>query len=157
MYKPLILQITNVMAVQFNHMTSSYLKTLQLPFNCHPSTTSVWFFNVNTILITIPIIDQCLCPCLRQYAPNMLKRFGISYILLIIVAGILCLYETIGHHALSQNSSDDNKSCMFDEKSNFQMQMSAWLTLLPIFLISFAEILLKVIGEYFFTFCMIQK
>ena len=138
------MQITNVMAVQFQHMTDSYFNTLpkRLPFHCSPSTTSVWTFNVVMILIAIPIIDQCLHPCLRQYAPNMLKRFGISYVLLIISAGILCTYETIGHrmHTFSKNS------CMFEREEEDNLNISAWLTLVPITFVSLGEIFLKVTG-----------
>ena len=142
------------MAVQFNHMTNSYLNTLQLHLPlfgvCYPSPTSVWIFNVVIILISIPILDQCIYPYLRQYTPNMLKRFGISYVLLIVSASIFCVYETIGHHALSQGSSDSSQSCMFDSGSegggDMHMHMSAWLTLLPIGLLSFGEIFLKVTG-----------
>ena len=112
--------MSNVIAVQFNHMTDSYMETLQLHLpllgDCRPSPASVWTFNNVAILIAIPILDQCIYPCLRQYTPNMLKRFGISYVLLIISAGILCLYETIGHHALSHGTSDSNQSCMFDDE-----------------------------------------
>ena len=145
------------MVVQFNHMTHSYLTTLQLHLplfgDCHPAPTSVWIFNIVIILIAIPILDQCIYPYLRQYTPNMLKRFGISYVLLIISAGILCLYETIGHHAYS--SSESSQSCMFDSGSNggsnIHMHMSAWLILFPIGLASFAEIFLKVTGTCIIT------
>ena len=138
------------MALQFNHMSDSYMQTLVLPHGCRPSTTSVWIFNILTILATILFLDQCLYPCLRQYAPNMLKRFGISYILLIASATLLTLYESIGHHWLSNSSGA--RSCMFNE-SNAQkeddiIQMSSWLTLVPVVLVSFAEIFLKVTGNY---------
>ena len=139
------------MVVQFNHMTNSYLTTLQLHLplfgDCYPSPTSVWIFNVVIILISIPILDQFIYPYLRQYTPNMFKRFGISYVLLIVSAGIFCLYETIGHHALSHGSSDSSQSCMFNDSEQNVIQMSAWLTLLPLVLVAVAEIFLKVTGE----------
>ena len=143
------------MAVQFNHMTDSYIRALQfhLPLVgvCYPSPTSVWIFNIVTIMIAVPLIDQCLYPCLRQYTPNMLKRFGVSYVLLIVSAGILCLYETIGHHTLPHSLSGPTQSCMFRDGSSESgeggdLHMSAWLTILPIVLVSFAEIFLKVTG-----------
>ena len=141
------------MALQFNHMSDSYMQTLVLRHGCRPSTTSVWIFNILTILATILFLDQCLYPCLRQYAPNMLKRFGISYILLIASAALLTLYESIGHHWLSNPSgAASNGSCMFGESSAQKkddiIQMTSWLTLVPVVLVAIAEIFLKVTGNY---------
>ena len=118
-----------------------------------------WAFNVWTILIAIPIFDQCVYPFLRQFAPNMLKRFGISYILLIISTGVLCVFEIVGHIAQDSNqSSNPAANCMFDttfreqhkcgdHRDHFVLPLSAYLVLVPVVMGSIAEIFLKVTGQ----------
>jgi len=140
----IILQITNVIALQFNHMSDSYLQDTN--FHCTPS---VWVFNMVAILMTIPLLDQFLYPFLRHYVPNMLKRIGIGYILLIVSATLLILYEGIGHNVNQPNTVGSNATlCMFEETSETKehLELSSWLVLLPYVLISVAEVFVMVTG-----------
>jgi dipeptide/tripeptide permease len=145
MYNP---QILEVMSIQFRHMTNHCSFTL-----------NEWAFNVWTILVAIPIIDQFIYPFLRQFAPNMLKRFGVSYVLLICSVGVLCLLEIVGHSIDQQGRhSDSAANCMFDatfadehkcthHEDHSVMPLSAYLILVPVFMASIAEIFLKVTGQ----------
>ena len=106
-------------------------------------------FNVWTILVAIPIIDQFIYPLLRQFAPNMLKRFGMSYVLLICSVGVLCLIEIVGHINDQQAAN-----CMFAKEhkcthheDHSVMPLSAYLILVPVIMASVAEIFLKVTGQ----------
>ena len=142
-------QITNVIALQFNHMENSYLQNKIL--YCTPSDLSVWVINVVVILLTIPFLDQCLYPFLRHYVPNMLKRIGIGYILLLVSAMLLILYEGIGHHVnLPKTLSSNETLCMFDETSETKehIEMSSWLVLLPFVFVSVAEVFVMVTGMW---------
>ena len=143
----LYIQILETMSLQFRHMSNHCSFKL-----------NEWAFNVWIILLAIPIIDQCVYPFLRQFAPNMLKRFGMSYILLVCSAGILCLFEIIGHRAQRESSdAAAAANCMFDTTFAEEHQcahhedlyLSAYLTLVPIFMASIAEIFLKVTGWLF--------
>ena len=141
------LQITNVIALQFNHMSGSYLQ--DTIFHCTPSDLSVWIFNVVVILMTIPLLDQFLYPFLRHYVPNMLKRIGIGYILLIVSAMLLILYEGIGHNVNQPKTVSSNATlCIFEETSETKehLEMSSWLVLLPYLFISVAEVFVMVTG-----------
>jgi dipeptide/tripeptide permease len=108
----------------------------------HSYRVNVWIFNVVTVLVAIPLMDQCLYPFLRQFAPNMLKRFGLSYILLLCSVGLLCLYEILGHNVIHQLSK---KYCMFNRNQEV-MPMSAFWILIPVILAAIGEIFLKVTG-----------
>ena len=119
-------------------------------------TLNEWAFNVWTILVAIPIIDQFIYPILRQFAPNMLKRFGMSYVLLICSVGVLCLLEIVGHINDQQDRPGDSAAnCMFTAKEHNSthhedhsvMPLSAYLILVPVIMASIAEIFLKVTGQ----------
>ena len=137
--------MTSVMKFQLRHMRGLYVLFPQHISNCATSPTSVWVYNIATILVAIPVIDLCLHPCLRQYAPNMLKRFGMGYVLLITSVALLCLFEVVGHNALG---SHRHISCLFkDDDDATTMSLSKWLALIPIIILSIGEIFLKVTGE----------
>ena len=118
-------------AFQFNHMKDSFLK--KHVFGCRPDDNFVLMLNIVTILVLIPLLDQCVYPCLQEHTPNMLKRIGLGYILLILSAGVLCTYEGIG-----------NVGCMFiTDKSS---SLNSWLALLPTLTVAIAEVYVKVTG-----------
>ncbi|CAI8051360.1 Solute carrier family 15 member 4 [Geodia barretti] len=134
--------ILEVMSIQFRHMSNHCSFTL-----------NEWAFNVWTILVAIPIIDQFIYPILRQFAPNMLKRFGMSYVLLICSVGVLCLLEIVGH--INDQQGDSAANCMFatanakehkctHHEDHSVMPLSAYLILVPVIMASIAEIFLKV-------------
>lgn len=131
-----------MIALQFNHMKDSYLGNKI--FSCTPSEISVWVFNVLVILLTIPFLDQCVYPFLRHYVPNMLKRIGIGYILLLVSAVLLILYEGIGHYVPKTYDT----LCMFNETGTTEenIEMNSWLVLLPSILVSVAEVFVMVTG-----------
>ena len=142
--------------LQFNHMKNSYLRHSKLP--CTPSELTVWVFNTVTILIFIPILDQCVYPCLREYVPNMLKRIGLGYLILLFSTIVLVLYETIGYHVDVPATRDSNTtSCMFDKTQPVEVvSMSSWLILVPYVFIALAEVFVMVtstfICEYFLSY-----
>ena len=121
-------------AFQFNHMKDSFLK--KHVFGCQPDDNFVLMLNIVTILVLIPLLDQCVYPCLQERTPNMLKRIGLGYILLIFSAIVLCTYEGIG-----------NADCMLvTSKSSSLIPLNSWLALLPTITATIAEVFVNVTG-----------
>ena len=116
-------------------MKNSFLKK-NLHIQCHPLENFVWVFNIVSILILIPLLDQCLYPCLQGRGPNMLKRIGMGYLLLIISAVVLCTYEGIQRNA----------DCMFEDHASSKNYLSSWLVLLPGLTVAIAEVCVNVTG-----------
>lgn len=126
-------------------MSGSYLE-----FNITSACTfdaSQWGANIVTIITIIPILNQLVFPCLREYAPSMLKKIGIGYFLALLSPLILFLFEGFSQHL--------EKKCMFFD-SEYSMSMNAWVILIPQTAINIAEVLLvasskslTVLGEGF--------
>ncbi len=137
------LQVTSVTAIHVNHMYNSFLA-----FNigsCVLSDSAVWTINVVTILISIPLLNQVVYPCLREYTPSMLKRIGLSYILAISSVFILYVMEWAGHHQ-SGLSANEEETCMFisSEQSNDTLGMNSWWMMLPYTAINLTEVFIFV-------------
>ena len=137
-------QITSVAAIQVNHMASSFLQ-LNLGV-CVLSDSAVWTINVITILAAIPLMNQVIFPCLREYTPSMLKRIGIGYMLALSSPLLLLIYEAVGHNqgGISENTAD---LCMFVNEAALKLdglKLNSWLMLLPYTAINLTEVFIFV-------------
>ena len=138
------MQITSVIATQDDHMQGGQLLgsfSLGILKHCRTTEFSVGLVNVAGILLTIPLLDKLVFPCLREYTPNMLKRIGIGYSFSILSPIALLVIEGVGHHqpGLSMNAT---QQCMFKETdvpSDLLELSSAWV-LLPHLLITLTEV-----------------
>ena len=139
------LQITNVTAIQVDHMQHSFLEiTIG---NCKLSDSAVWTINVITISIAIPLLNQVIYPYLREYTPSMLKRIGIGYVLALISSLLLVILEGAGHHQ-SGAAKNLTERCMFTaSRDGEHLEMSSWLILLPYTAINLAEVFIFVSCE----------
>lgn len=119
-----------------------------------------WFGNALTIVAFIPSLDQLVFPCLRDRAPSMLKRIGLSLVILFISVCILVAFEEAGalNPASSGNSSFShttnataNVSCtLVANVPQPRIDLDYKLVIIPLALISIAEVLLRVSGLEFF-------
>lgn len=129
-------QMISVAILQSEHMTGDFLR-FSITSECTLQSAQ-WGTNILTIIIVIPILNQVVYPCLREYTPNMLKRIGIGYFLALISPLIMALIEGFGHHV--------NKQCMF-VNHDVSMETSAWLILIPQTTINLAEVFIAVSSE----------
>ena len=107
---------------------------------CSVSGNTYWLVNSLTILVVLPILNQFVFPCLREYTPSLLKRIGIGYIL--SAASLLILMILI--HAGQEVSND----CLFSQKKYQEtLRLSSWLLLVPLILISLSEVFVNLSSE----------
>lgn len=147
------MQIVNVIAIQVKHMNGSFIVP-NTDKTCSFSDSSVWVFNIATILIAIPILNQCVFPFLREYTPNMRKRIGVGYVMTILSPFILLIISIVGYAQLSSRGESGNAtmSCMFvqnstNSSSNVKLPINSLFTLLPHLTVSLAEMFAIVAGK----------
>ena len=149
-------QVVNVIAVQTRHMNGSFVLPTHDKNNvCSLTDDSVWLFNIGLILITIPILNQCVFPFLREYTPNMQKRIGLGYILTILAPFLLLILSSVGYGILNSRGQGHKAtmSCMFNENAttppggHVLLPVPSELVLLPHATVSIAEVFVIVASE----------
>ncbi len=109
--------------------------------------------NAVTILLIIPLLNNVLYPFLRDYLPNMLKRFGAG-----LVCAVLSLLTMFALSAAGSNRPRDypDTQCMFSadfsnisaDNSYVYNEVSEYLIILPHTLITLSEILINVTSKF---------
>lgn len=114
-----------------------------------------WFVNALVIVIFIPAADQLVFPCLRDRVPSMLKRIGLSLVILFVSVCILMIYEENGARGPTGGSGSfrgdtaniSNLTCTLATFSPApRIAIDYKLVIIPLILISIAEVLLMVSG-----------
>lgn len=112
--------------------------------SCALSDTAVWVVNVITILMAIPLLNQVIYPCLREYTPSMLKRIGLGYILALSSVVLLMVLDGVGHHQ-GGLSANETELCMFtSDRDGRNLVINAWWSLLPLTAINLTEVFIFV-------------
>ena len=107
-----------------------------------------WFVNALTIVLFIPLAELVIFPCLRDRVPSMLKRIGLSLIIISVSLCILLVYEEGDDlpGGLAANVSSDVCTLAVPGPTPHIAIDYEWV-LLPLILISIAEVLLMVPGK----------
>ena len=138
--------------------------TVDILNHCTVSDSFVWIVNIAVILITIPVLNQCIFPFLRNYTPNMLKRIGIGYILTILSIIALLLITLVGqaivprHERLTNVMYNSTQGCMFTEKDMVHptpgfvyLPINSFLTVIPHVIVSLAEVFFSVSSKSYMS------
>ena len=134
--------------------------------HCTVSDSFVWIVNIAVILITIPVLNQCIFPFLRNYTPNMLKRIGIGCVLIIFSVGALFLITLVGQSVLQHNGKllEATNSCMFTEDDMDHpgtefifLPVNSFLAMIPQVLLSLAEVFVNVSSKLMILLLCIEN
>lgn len=106
-----------------------------------------WFVNGLTIVVFIPAADQLIFPCLRDRVPSMLKRIGLSLMIIFVSICILMVYEVSGGEPGVRNNTSANVCTLAVSSPMPHNSIDYKWVLIPLVLISFAEVLLMVSGK----------
>ena len=119
---------------------------------CQFETNFTWILNVVTVLITIPILNQCLFPFLREYRPNILQKILIGYWLAILsyvsMLAIVEVGESVLHH--SGHYANSTRECIFsvanfdNEPDYIKLPINSWTIIVPHILMSVAEVFINI-------------
>ena len=122
--------------------------------DCSFNSSFTWVFNISVILITIPVLNQCLVPFLREYKPNMRKKIAIGYLLVVLASVCMVAMIGAGERELRSHGGDINGNstrllslCLFsdlDESDYIPLPVRSWVIVVPHFLVSVAEVFINV-------------
>lgn len=116
---------------------------------CTFRTSVTWSFNVLAVLIFIPIINYCILPFLREYAPTMLLKIAIGIGILILA--VCSLLGLVAAQFTEFSKHNQNLTCLFhtsSAQSQDELPLSIWWLLLPYSLVSLAEVLINVSSKF---------
>ena len=129
---------------------------------CQFDANSTWVFNVAVVLISIPILNQCLVPFLREYQPSMLQKILIGYLFDILSSvGMLAIIEvgesTLRHSGSYQNST---RECIFlvnfDNNPDYiKLPVHSWAITIPAVLTSIAEVFINISCKCVILLCFL--
>ena len=144
--------MVNVVGVQvqatqggtFFKFSTEFLKQCQFEAN------STWVLNIAVVLITIPILNQCLVPFLREYRPSMLQKIMIGYLLAIFSSVSMLAVIEVGESVLRHNDNYENSThlCIFsadlDDPDYVKLPVHSWTIMVPHILTSVAEVFINI-------------
>ena len=120
--------------------------------HCNFESKFTWILNVVVILVTIPLLNQCAIPFLREYRPNMLKKIAIGYLLVVLASVSMLAIIGVGENILKLRYSDgifenSTRMCLFsnlDNPSFIKLPVYPLSVTVPHVLISVAEIFINI-------------
>ena len=119
--------------------------------HCHFDSDFSWILNVAVVLVTILFLNHCVVPFLREYRPNMLKKIGIGYMLVILTS--VCILAIIGagenglRHDGRHGYRNATQMCIFsdlNERGYVKLPIHYGMIVIPHILISMAEVFINV-------------
>lgn len=129
------------------HMHSS-LPTLQIHSEvCEIQVSVTDGINALLILTIIPLLDLLLVPMFQNCYATILKRLGVGATLAFLSILVLFLFEAFGSH------DTGNVMCMFNASTREpgQLHISVYWILLPLVLVTLAEIFIFIPSNNVFT------
>ena len=118
---------------------------------CQFEANFTWVLNIAVVLVTIPILNQCLVPFLREYRPNMLQKIVIGYLLAIFSSVSMLAIVEVGESILRHNGRYENSThtCIFiadfDNDANYiKLPIQSWTIIVPHLLTSVAEVFINI-------------
>ena len=150
----------NIVGVQIKGMAGGTFFTFSkgLLKQCHFDSNFTWSFNIAVILISIPVLNQCLVPFLREYRPNMRKKIAIGYTLVVLASVCMMAIVGAGELELDHMHTVDHKiknstreiMCLFtdmDKPGWDTIPVRSWVMIVPHFLVSLAEVFINISCE----------
>ena len=106
--------------------------------------------NVSLILLLVPLLNSLLYPFLREYVPNMVKRFGVGTVMAFLSLLSLLVISAVGS---SGRDHQPQQQCMFSANfSNSSIaydysSVSEYYIIIPHVLITLAEIFTNITSK----------
>lgn len=115
--------------------------------------------NVVMVLLFIPILNSLIYPFLREYMPNMVKRIGIGGIMAILAQVSILVISAVGtRREWTPQSTAENQCMLLTNFTNFNNSgfieryafspVSEFYVLIPLFLITWAEVLINITSTF---------
>ena len=115
---------------------------------CSPAEYYTWILESLLILLLVPLLDQVIYPILGEFTPSMLRRIGIGFCAVILCCG----FELGIEHAVVATASNGNVTSCDRDNDNLSSVFTGYylllIVILPVLLVTMAEICGTVSGEY---------
>ena len=144
------------MPLQLYDMNSSAIKfTFKVGVlgECHFQDKVVLGVNVVMVLIIIPLLNSIVYPFLREYMPNMVKRIGLGAIFAVLAQLSMLILSGVGSRR--DFGAGRHDQCAFftnftnitATKEYVYSSVPEYYALIPLFLITLAEILVNITSK----------
>lgn len=123
--------------------------------HCNFDSNFTWILNVVVILVTIPVLNQCAIPFLREYRLNMLKKIAIGYLLVVLASVSMLAIIGVGENILEYSDGgfeNSTRMCLFSDLGHrgfIKLPVHPLSVTVPHVLISVAEIFINISCKHY--------